>query len=192
MKKMLCIALVSLASTQVYADVLDSLASKEQAANKVVKEQLSSVATAGASSKGNVAAGLALVPMLTQSLGVTETQATGGIGSIFQAAKGLMPASDFGSLSKAVPNMSSLLSAAPVVNTPKQGSGNLLSGALGAAAQMGANTQVGAQLLSQFQALGLSPDMISKFADVAMSYLQKGEMPQTADLLSTALSSVLK
>lgn len=192
MKKVLCIALVSLASTQVYADVLDSLASKEQAANKVVKEQLSSVATAGASSKGNVAAGLALVPMLTQNLGVTETQATGGIGSIFQAAKGLMPASDFGSLSKAVPNMSSLLSAAPVVNTPKQGSGNLLSGALGAAAQMGANTQVGAQLLSQFQALGLSPDMISKFADVAMSYLQKGEMPQTADLLSTALSTVLK
>ncbi len=192
MKKMLCIALVSLASTQVFADVLDSLASKEQAANKVVKEQLTPVATAGTSSKGKVEAGLALVPMLTQSLGVTETQATGGIGSIFQAAKGLMPASDFGSLSKAVPNMSSLLAAAPAVNTPKQGSGNLLGGALGAAAQLGANTQVGAQLLSQFQSLGLSPDMISKFADVAMSYLQKGEMPQTADLLSTALSTVLK
>lgn len=191
MKKMLCIGLLSLVTTQVYADTLSSLASKERAANKAVKQQLGTV-TAASSSKGKVEAGLALVPMLTQTLGVTQTQATGGIGSIFQAAKGLMPANDFGTLSKAVPNMSSLLAAAPAVSAPKQGSGNLLSGALGAAAQLGGNTQVGAQLLSQFQSLGLSPEMISKFADVAVNYLQKGEMPQTADLLSTALSSVLK
>ncbi|HSC68690.1 MAG TPA: DUF2780 domain-containing protein [Cellvibrio sp.] len=191
MKKMLCIGLVSLMSTQVYADNLSTLAAKEQAANKVIKEQLTPVTKAATSSKGKVQAALGLVPMLTQSLGVTQAQATGGIGSIFQAAKGLMPANDFGTLSKAVPNMSSLLGAAPAVTAPKQGSGNLLSGALGAAAQLGANTQVGAQLLSQFQALGLSPDMISKFADVAMTYLQKGEVPQAADLLSAALSSVI-
>lgn len=180
MKKMLCIALVGLVSAQV------------QAADNAINGQLNPIATAEADSSSIAQAGLALIPMLTQSLGVTEAQATGGMGSIFQAVQGAITTTEFNSLSKAVPNMDSLLSAAPAVDTSIKGGGNLLSGAMDAAAQYGANTKVGAQLLSQFQALGLSPDMISKFSNVAMSYLQKGEMPQTADLLSTALSSVLK
>lgn len=177
MKKMLCIALVGLVSAQVHA------------ADNAVKEQLTPT-EAGSSSIAET--GLALVPMLTQSLGVTEAQATGGMGSIFQAAKGVMSVGDFSSLSKAVPNMSTLLAAAPAIAAPKKSGGSLLNGAMDAASKYGANTKVGTQLLSQFKSLGLSPDMISKFSNVAMSYLQKGEMPQTADLLSTALSGVLK
>jgi hypothetical protein len=180
MKKMLCIALVGLVSAQV------------QAADNTVKGQLNPITTAEADSSSMAQAGLALIPMLTQSLGVTEAQATGGMGSIFQAVQGAMSTSDFNSLSKAVPNMDSLLSAAPAVDTSKKSGGSLLSGAMDAAAQYGANTKVGAQLVSQFNSLGLSPDMISKFADVATNYLKKGEVPQTADLLSTALSTVLK
>lgn len=190
MKKILCIAFCAIVSAQTNASVLDGLTS--QARDKAAaKEQTSPIATVDANSSSMVEAGIALVPMLTQSLGVTEAQATGGMGSIFQAAKGLMSGTDFSTLSTAVPNMDSLLAAAPAVSAPKK-SGSLLSGAMDVAAQYGGNTKVGAQLLSQFKALGLSPDMISKFSDVAMNYLQKGEVPQTADLLSTAMSSVLK
>lgn len=191
MKKMLCIALVGLVSAQVHANV-DSLSANAQAEGKAAVKQLTPNVAADAKSSGVVEAGMALIPMLTQSLGVTEAQATGGMGSIFQAVQGVISTSDFNSLSQAVPNMDSLLSAAPAVDTSKKSGGNLLSGAMDAAAQYGANTKMGSQLLSQFQALGLSPDMISKFSNIVMSYLQKGEMPQTADLLSTALSSVLK
>ncbi|HSX84419.1 MAG TPA: DUF2780 domain-containing protein [Cellvibrio sp.] len=180
MKKMLCIALVGLVSVYVHA------------ADDTMNGQLNPIATAEADSSNMAQAGLALVPMLTQNLGVTEAQAAGGMGSIFQAVQGVMSTSDFNSLSKAVPNMDSLLSAAPAVETSKKSGGSLLSGAMDAAAQYGANTKTGAQLLSQFKSLGLSPDMVSKFTDVAMSYLKNGEVPQTAELLSTALSSVLK
>lgn len=177
MKKRLCILLCGIVSVQVHASVQNGMSA--QAKTPLI------VADAKATAAG-------LVPMLTQGLGVTEAQATGGMGSILQAAKGLMSGTDFGSLSKAIPNMDSLLAAAPAVTSTKKGSGDLVGGAIDAASKYSANTKVGKQLLSQFKSLGLSPDMISKFSDVAMNYLKKGEMPQTADLLSSALSGVLK
>jgi hypothetical protein len=178
MKKLLPLLLCGMISAQVQAS--DSLASLAAAATA----QGTPVVTADAT-----ATALSLVPLLTQSLGVTETQATGGMGSLLQAAKGLMSGTDFGTLTSAIPNANALLSAAPKVAPAKKG--DLLGGAMDMAGQLSKNTQIGQQLLSQFKSLGLSPDMISKFADVAVGYLQKGEVPQAADLLSTALSSVI-
>jgi hypothetical protein len=179
MKKLLPFLLCGVISTQAYAN--DSLTALAKTATVA---QGTPVATADATQSA-----MALIPMLTQGLGVTEAQATGGMGSILQAAKGLMSGTDFGTLSSAIPNANSLLSAAPKVAPAKKG--DLLGGAMDMAGQLGKNTQIGQQLLSQFKSLGLSPDMISKFADVAVGYLQKGEVPQAADLLNTALSSVL-
>lgn len=179
MKKLLPLVLCGMISVQAQAG--DSLTSLAKAATAA---QTTPVATADATQSA-----LALVPLLTQSLGVTEAQATGGMGSLLQAAKGLMSGSDFGTLTSAIPNAGSLLSAAPKVAPAKKG--DLLGGAMDMAGQLSKNTQIGQQLLSQFKSLGLSPDMISKFADVAVGYLQKGEVPQAADLLSAALSSVI-
>lgn len=179
MKKLLPLVLCGMISVQAQAG--DNLAALAKAATGA---QNTPVATADAT-----ASAMALIPMLTQGLGVTEAQATGGMGSLLQAAKGLMSGTDFGTLSSAIPNANSLLSAAPKVAPAKKG--DLLGGAMDMAGQLSKNTQIGQQLLGQFKALGLSPDMISKFADVAVGYLQKGEVPQAADLLSTALSSVI-
>ena len=178
MKKLLPLVLCGLISAQVQAS--DSLTMFAAAATA----QGTPVATADAT-----ATALSLVPLLTQSLGVTEAQATGGMGSLLQAAKGLMSGTDFSTLSSAIPNTNSLRAAAPAVAPAKKG--DLLGGAMDMAGQLSKNTKIGQQLLSQFKSLGLSPDMISKFADVAVGYLQKGEVPQAADLLSTALSSVI-
>lgn len=184
MKKMLSLLLCGIVSAQAHAGVQESLSAQTKTA--INAQALPAVTTDA------TATAMALIPTLTKSLGVTEAQATGGMGSIFQAAKGLMSGTDFTTLSKAIPKMDSLLAAAPAVSSAKKGSGDLLGGAVDAASKYSANTKVGKQLLSQFKSLGLSPDMISKFSDVAMGYLKKGEMPQTADLLSSALSGVLK
>jgi hypothetical protein len=56
-----------------------------------------------------------LVDLLTQQLGVTEPQATGGAGAIFTMAKAKLSPQDFGQVAKAVPNMTDLLQAAPKV-----------------------------------------------------------------------------
>lgn len=189
MKKLLSIALVGIISAQAQAQtsLQDSLTAQAKAAATAKAAPATNAATTAAGDATSSA--LALVPMLTEGLGVTEKQATGGMGSILQAAQGLMSGSDFGTLSKAIPNMDSLLAAAPAVKDAKKG--GILGGALDAAANYGANTKIASQLMSQFSSLGLSPDMISKFSNIAVGYLQNGTMPETADLLSTALSSVL-
>lgn len=193
MKKTLCIALAGLISVQAHAGFWDSLtgSDKKDEQQTTAAVSPSDVAITDESSS-MTEAGMALIPMLTQSLGVNETQATGGMGSILQAAQGLLSGNDFSTLTSAIPNAESLLSAAPDVSADREGGGSLLSGAIGAASEYSANTKVGAQLLAQFKSLGLSPSMISKFTDVATRYLQNGEVPESADLLSSALSGIIK
>ena len=184
MKKLVSLLVCGVISVQAQANIQDSLTAQAKSAVTQTAPQSAPVVTAD-----TAATAMSLLPMLTQSLGVTEAQAAGGMGSLLQAAQGLMSGTDFGTLSKAIPNMDSLLAAAPEVAPAKKG--DLLGGAMDAAANYSANTKIGKQLLSQFKSLGLSPDMISKFSDVAMGYLQKGEVPQAADLLQNALSSVI-
>ena len=54
-----------------------------------------------------------LIPLLTQSLGVTESQATGGAGAIFDYVKQKVSAEDFATITKALPGVDSLLKFAP-------------------------------------------------------------------------------
>jgi len=59
------------------------------------------------------AADLELVKLLSNDLGVTENQATGGAGSIFNVAKQNMGADDFTKVAKAVPGIDKMMAAAP-------------------------------------------------------------------------------
>lgn len=54
-----------------------------------------------------------LVGALTQQLGVTEQQATGGAGAIFGLAKSQLSPDHFGQVASVVPGMEGLLHAAP-------------------------------------------------------------------------------
>ncbi|WP_323813218.1 DUF2780 domain-containing protein [Cellvibrio sp. NN19] len=200
MKKLLSIALVGFISTQAHAQMSlgDTLKAQAKATASAQAESVKTAATSAATTAatttataaGDTAAtAMALVPMLTEGLGVTETQATGGMGSLLQAAQGLMSGGDYSSLLSAIPNADALLAAAPAVKSAKKN--DLLGSALGAAANYSASTKAASQLVSQFSSLGLSPDMISQFTNIAVGYLQNGTMPETADLLNTALMSVL-
>ena len=111
-----------------------------------------------------------LMGMLTSQLGVTDKQATGGVGSILNYAKGELPSSDYSTLASAIPNASSLLSMAPAA-----------SSALGA---MGGSTGGMAALASQFSSLGLNSSMISKFVPIILNYFKGTNATDATSILS--------
>ncbi len=141
----------------------------------------STLATAASMAEG-------VLPLLTQQLGVTERQAEGGMGSLMQMAKSALSEGEFAQLSSGVPNMDTLLAAAPVL-TGEGGSGamsDLLSSATGAASSLAGI----AQLRQQFESLGLSPDMIAQFANIAISYFSQSGA-DTGALLQKGLGAIL-
>jgi hypothetical protein len=121
-----------------------------------------------------------LVDILVQQLGVTPQQATGGAGSIFSMAQQSMTSSNFGLVSKAVPGMDQLLSAAPASGT---------TSFMGSAASALGGSSLGnmAGLASSFQGLGMNSGMMSQFIPVIMQYVQTQGGSSTMNLLQSAL-----
>jgi hypothetical protein len=131
-----------------------------------------------------------LVGQLTKQLNITPEQATGGAGAIFGYTKDKMSPADFSKVSSAVPGMDGFLKAAPAA-----GSTSAASSAAGAAGAIpGAPTSMAsgagggmASLAGSFQKLGLSPDMVSKFAPVMEKYIGAKGGSGVASLFAGAL-----
>lgn len=136
-----------------------------------------------------MATGISLIPLLTQSLGVTNGQAEGGMGALLQAIQLFMPQNDFSSIAQAIPNANSLISAAPAVDSGSNG--GLMDTAMQMAGEKSTTVKAGLDLVSQFKSLGMGADMIPQFSNVAESYVTQNSSPETGNLLSTALSSLL-
>jgi len=129
-----------------------------------------------------------LLGMLTNQLGVTEQQASGGIGALMGVAKQNLPGSDYTQLLGGAPDLSTLAGAAAPVAA--SGSGGL-GGLFGSAGSLlgGQNQSLGqlAQITQSFSQLGLSPDMVGKFAKVALDYVQGSGGTALMKLLAGAL-----
>jgi hypothetical protein len=179
--------LKSLASALVSVLVFTSSASAQAAASKATPDP-------------------GLVGTLTKQLGVTPEQATGGAGALFSLAKGNLSAADFSKISSVVPGMNGFLNAAPKAEPkaaeqpkaePSSGASNLgpLSGAASAAGSAGASAAsaasgAGGGILSlgnSFKALGMSPDMATKFAPVMQQYLGSKGGSGVASIFSKAV-----
>jgi Protein of unknown function VcgC/VcgE (DUF2780) len=125
-----------------------------------------------------------LTDTLVKKLSISSEQAQGGAGALFQLAKGKLDAGQFAELSKAVPEMDSLLSAAP------KPSGALSALAEGASSALGeANNSYGnlAGLASAFKVLNLSPDRVDEFVPVVVDYVRANSGALTANMLQSAL-----
>ncbi len=109
-----------------------------------------------------------LSSLLTQTLGVTEAQAKGGIGSILQLAQNKLQAGEFDQIAKAIPGSQKYLDMA------KQ--------ALGATKLTDA-----AGLSAAFGKLGMSPDMLGKFTPVVTEYVGKAGGEGAGKLLASVL-----
>jgi Protein of unknown function VcgC/VcgE (DUF2780) len=104
---------------------------------------------------------------LAKNLGVTEAQATGGVGAMLQQATGKLSAADFDSIRKSVPGVDQYLKA----------SQNALGGAK--------LSDIGG-LEGAFKKLGLKPDMVAKFKPYVLDYAGKYS-PTARSTLASAL-----
>ncbi len=125
-----------------------------------------------------------LTDTLVKKLGISSEQARGGAGALFQLVKGKLDAGQFAELSKTVPEMDGLLSAAPKQAEILGGSAEGASSALGEANNPYGNL---AGLASAFKLLNLSPDMADEFVPVVVDYVRAKGGALTANMLQSAL-----
>ncbi len=125
-----------------------------------------------------------LLQEIVKQLGVSEEQAKGGTGMIFNLAKNKLGPDEFGRIADIVPGMDNLLSAAPEPGGIAGAIGNIAS----AFGQKAGHLGDLAQLASGFKALDLDSGMVGKFIPVILSFVKgKG-----GDGLGGLLEEVLK
>jgi len=125
-----------------------------------------------------------LINLLTQNLGISEEQAKGGAGLIFQMAKEKLGSGDFGKIADSVPGVNDLLSSAPKSGGLGSVIGGLTSALGGNAEKLGGL----ANLASGFGKLDLDAGMVSQFIPVVLSFVQS----KGGDSLKGLLAGVLK
>jgi len=121
-----------------------------------------------------------LIGSLTDLLGVTREQATGGAGAIFKEAKNKMSSGDYSQLLSAIPGIDSLIQAAPQVSGLAGKASSLFGSSSGSIKGLSA-------LTDSFAKLGLSPDMVSQYMDVILDFVQSEGGQQTMTMLKNAL-----
>lgn len=163
--------------------VTESLSETQDSA-QAVKQSLEagqqmqdSTLTSGAAAAGGSSS---LTDTLVNKLGISTQQAQGGAGALFKSAQGQLDAEQFASLSKAVPEMDTLLGAAPKQSDTLTGMASML----GDKGQSYGNL---AGLASSFNQLGLSPDMVDQFVPVVVDYVRTQGGDLTANMLQSAL-----
>ncbi|MBK8970294.1 MAG: DUF2780 domain-containing protein [Hahellaceae bacterium] len=152
-------------------------------ASSVTKSAANTTQTATATSASDMSGDL--VGMAVSQLGLTETQAQGGLGSLFGLAKSNLSGDEFGQIASAVPNMDTLLAAVPALT-----GGESSSGGLGGLAGSVASLAGGSDLMKQFSALGISPDMIKPLAELAMQFLGQSGQSGGTDLSGLLLKGL--
>ena len=143
-------------------------------------------------SAGNVCAETSntmdLVKMLTSQLGVTESQATGGAGALFDMAKGVLSDSDYGQVAGAIPGIGDLISAAPAVSESTAKTSDKMSGlaeGLGSITKAVDSANKFAAVNDQFKQLGLDTGMVSQFIPVLLSFAKSEGGEKVMDILKS-------
>lgn len=173
------------------SDLLDSASKATAAASEVMKssDAEAQAVQQKAESESLTSTAMALLPSLTENLGVSDSQAAGGLGSLFQLAQGTLSSSDFSSLSSAVPDMGSLLDAAPKVASDQNK--GLASGLMNMAGLPGDAVSSAATVAAQFKELGLNPAMIPQYIQITNEFLQSNGGKQAVDLFSKGVATLL-
>lgn len=111
-----------------------------------------------------------LIKLLTSQLGITEEQAQGGAGLIFEMVKKQVSSAEFQQVQAVIPQVQAWLKAAP---DTAAGGGGLLGLASSIAGQLGLG-EVGklTELAAGFQKLGLDANMLAKFVPIILKFVE--------------------
>ena len=128
-----------------------------------------------------------MISALTENLGVSSSQAEGGLGSIMNYVKDNVSSDKFSQLSSSLPGLDQVLSAVPAVTGDEGG----VSGLISKAAEYNDTLKGLNDLKMQFEALGLSPEMITGFIEQAQAYLNTPQGQEAKKILTESLSSLI-
>lgn len=104
---------------------------------------------------------------IAKGVGITETQASAGVGSVLNYAQGQLPAADFSTVSKSIPGADSYMKAA----TDRLGTSKIPTGGLN----------------STLSKIGLNQEQINKFVPMVTDYVGKQGGDYAKNLLLGAL-----
>lgn len=133
------------------------------------------------------AAMTSLTGMVTEQLGVSQQQAQGGLGTLFGIAQSTLGGSEFSELSQYVPEMDTLLQAAPAISEEAQG----ISSLLGQAGKYGDALKSGSQAYSQFKTLGIDVTQIPQYIEITNQFLKEQGGTDVATLFSKSLEALM-
>ncbi|QYK01217.1 DUF2780 domain-containing protein [Shewanella psychrotolerans] len=127
-----------------------------------------------------------LVGSVMSQLGLNQSQAEGGLGSLLTLAKSTLGSDSFAPIASAIPGIDSLLGAAPTLDNDSG-----MSGLLSKAGDLGSSLQGGAQVYDSFEKLGISKELAKPMVDIVKGYLDANAGEGTTDLLMQGLGAIL-
>jgi len=129
-----------------------------------------------------------LLGLVTSQLGVSESQASGGMEALLGSAKEKMGGGDYSRLLSMAPGLKGLASSG---GDDSGGGGSSWSSYAGMASAMlggGSSATQMQQLAEKFDRLGLGPEKVMEYAKIAYSYVQDEGGSEALDLLKSGLS----
>lgn len=131
-----------------------------------------------------------MVSAVSESVGISQEQATGSLASIFNYAKNNISSEQFSALSAKLPGLDSLLSAVPQGANASAESGSKMGSLMNKAASYSKDMAAGSQLQSQFASLGLEPNQIMQVIESAKAYLDTEQGQQIKQMLVQGLGKL--
>ena len=169
-------------------DQLKGLLGGKKAESTVTSSSLTEMATSAASNIDLAS----LVSSVASNLNVTENQSEGGIASIMNYVQGNLSGADYAQLASSIPGIDSLLEDVPSLSgNSAASSSSSLSGLLNKASEYSSTLKSVNDLKQQFEALGLSTDMIASFVTQISSYLNVNADEETQALFKSGLDNLL-
>lgn len=133
-----------------------------------------------------------LVGVVSDNLNITETQSEGGVASIMNYVQDNLSGADYKQLASSIPGINSLLENVPALSSdPAASKSSSLSGLLNKASEYSTTLKSVNDLKQQFEALGLSTDMIASVATQISKYLNVNADEKTQALFKSGLDNLL-
>ena len=169
-------------------DQLKGLLGGKKAESTVTSSSLTEMATSAASNIDLAS----LVSSVAGNLNVSENQSEGGIASIMNYVQGNLSGADYAQLANSIPGIDALLEDVPSLSgNSAASSSSSLSGLLNKASEYSSTLKSVNDLKQQFEALGLSTDMIASFVTQISSYLNVNADEETQALFKSGLDNLL-
>ena len=118
-----------------------------------------------------------LVSLLTDELDISSAQASGGAGAIFEYAKDNLDADDFAIIAEGIPEMDSLLAAAPEIDRDSR-----FGRASNRLRDFDSSMGDLAGLAASFEELDMYPEMLEEFVSVVYDYVDSESGERAAEL----------